>query len=532
MHFEKEYLRKDGSRVPVEVFVQPIYEPDDKLLHLRAFVTDITERKKNAKALELAWKLANEASRAKSEFLANMSHEIRTPLNAILGFTHLLQQDPALPPPVQAQLKVIGRSVDNLLAILNDILDLAKIEAGRMTVSPSEFACGEMLEETVQLFRQPAEFKRLSLVLVKQGEIPDWLLADEGKIQRVLNNLVGNAVKFTNAGGVEVTAAAIGGGDGRRLRLRVTVKDSGPGMTPDEVSRLFNKFEQAGAGRASLTGTGLGLAISQQYARLLGGKITVESQAGRGSSFVFEVPVEPVFDTGHISRKRAAAVLRLPPGEPECRVLVVDDLEDNRTFLVEFLKLSGFAARAAAGGAEALSVAAEWHPRLVLMDTRMPEMDGLETIRRLRARPEASTLKIISLTATAYAEDREDALTAGADDFAAKPVQPAALLEKIGGLLGLAYVPAAPEMAAVTTAVPARAETVAALAHLPEGWRNQLRDDLLAADFSRVEEAVKELQTGQPDLAGTLGLLAGRFDAENLLQLLADAAADASSRPG
>ena len=525
VHFEKEYLRKDGSRVPVEVFVQPIYGSDGKFLHLRAFVTDITERNKIAKALELAWKLASEASRAKSEFLANMSHEIRTPLNAILGFTQLLRQDASLPEPVLKKLQIISKSGDNLLNILNDILDLAKIEAGRMTVQLVEFSCAGMLAEIVQLFRPPAEAKQLSLSLVKVGEIPHLVRADGEKIRRVLTNLLGNAVKFTQAGGIEVTATIISGGEGQPPQLHVAVKDTGPGLTSMEISQLFKKFEQASAGRASLVGTGLGLAICQQYAELLGGKISVQSQAGRGSTFVFEVPIEPAVDAGNTQPDFPVFAVRLVPGQPECRVLVVDDMEDNRAFMLEILRRSGFACRSAASGAEALAGAAEWQPHLVLMDTRMPEMDGLETIRRLRARPGSSDLKIISLSATAFAEDREAALTAGADEFASKPVQSPELLGKIGRLLNLSYVPIALEPAAAVAApFPVWADTVAALARLPESWRHQLRDDLLVADFNRVEEAVKNIQPQHPALAAALSQLVGQFDAESILNLLADAA--------
>jgi len=256
----------------------------------------------------------------------------------------------------------------------------------------------------------------------------------------------------------------------------------------------------------------------------------VQSQVGQGSTFVFEVPIEPVFDTDHIQRKTPSSTLRLAPAQPECRVLVVDDLEDNRTFLLEILKLSGFACHPAASGAEALAVAAEWQPQLVLMDTRMPEMDGLETIRRLRAGPASSGLKIISLTATAYAEDREASLKAGADEFVAKPVQIPELLGKIGQLLKLSYVSLTPELTdTVAAPIPTRADTVAGLARQPESWRNQLRDELLLADFNAVEKSIKKIQPQHPALANDLSNLAGQFDAESILQLLVDAAVIASN---
>ena|GEM_PF-1334333 len=520
-NFDINMVRKDGTVFPVVMNTLAARDAAGNFIESRTTVFDNTERKKAAENLEAAWLVANEASRAKSDFLANMSHEIRTPLNAVLGFTHLLQQDSSLPEPVLNKLKIIGKSGENLLTILNDILDLAKIESGRMVVQPVEFSCVNLLEEVMQLFQSPAEAKQLSLVLVKLGELPNLVRADGEKIRRVFSNLLGNAVKFTRTGGIEVTAKAVSAGAGQPLRLHLTVKDTGPGIAPKEISRLFKKFEQTSAGRATQTGSGLGLAISQQYARLLGGNITTESQVGQGSTFDFEVPVEPVFGTVPFQINRKSSALRLAPGQPDCRVLAVDDFEDNRNFLLELLRRAGLVCRPAASGAEALTVTAEWLPQLVLMDTRMPEMSGLETIRRLRAGQEYAALKIISLSATAYAEDREAALANGADDFVAKPVQPAELLEKIGRLLKLDFVSIAPTAPAHFAT---RTEMVAAIARLPDEWRNQLNDDLLQANFQRVGEAINRIESEHPDLAKALQQLAGQFDAESLLQLLADAA--------
>ena len=525
VNFDVHLIRKDGTVLPVVMNTVAARDAAGNFIESRTTVFDNTERQKAAQSLELAWKMAHEASRAKSEFLANMSHELRTPLNAILGFTQLLRQDATLPETALDKLQTINKSGDNLLNILNDILDLAKIEAGRMVVQPVEFACAGMLEEVVQLFRPTAEAKQLSLMLVKSAEFPQLVRADGEKIRRVLTNLLGNAVKFTRTGGIEVTATTVSVEDGQTMHLRVAVQDTGPGFAPEEIERLFRKFEQTNAGRATQTGTGLGLAISQQYARLLGGQVTVQSQVGQGSTFVLEVPIAPVFDLDHIPRKPQDSALRLAPGQPVCRVLVVDDLEDNRNFLLEIFKLSGFACRPAASGTEALAVAAAWHPHLVLMDTRMPEMDGLETIRRLRAGPESANMKIISLTAMAYAEDREAALIAGADDFAAKPVQIPELLRKIGQLLKLAYVPLAPDPAPAVPAPSAqRAELVRALARQPASWRDQLRDDLLLANFNQVEAAINKIAPQAPGLAKALRKLTGQFDAETILKLLAEAA--------
>ncbi|MEI6193858.1 MAG: PAS domain S-box protein, partial [Verrucomicrobiota bacterium] len=276
VRIEKEYTTKDGRRIPVELFVQPIFNELGQLLNFRVFLTDISVRKQQAAELKVALERADQASRAKSDFLSHMSHEIRTPMNAILGFTQILQQDTTLPAGVQEKLQTIGRSGQNLLGILNDILDLAKVEAGRTNLSPMDFHLRDFVEEIVDLFRPPAENKSLSLRLVMPAEIPRHVWADADKIRRVLGNLLGNAVKFTQTGGIEVTVA-VATGPGQTLRLRLAVRDTGPGLAlPDIVHRLFKKFEQINPdqlNQAHAGGTGLGLSISQQYARLMGGDL-------------------------------------------------------------------------------------------------------------------------------------------------------------------------------------------------------------------------------------------------------------------
>ena len=528
VRYEKEYLAKAGRRFPVELFVQPIFNELGQLLNFRVFLTDISVRKQQAAELKTALEKADQASRAKSDFLSHMSHEIRTPMNAILGFTQILQQDTTLPAGVQEKLQTIGRSGQNLLGILNDILDLAKVESGRANLSPTDFHLRDFVEEIVDLFRQPAENKLLTLRLVVPAEIPRHVWADADKIRRVLGNLLGNAVKFTQTGGIEVALAVDTGPDQKR-RLRLAVRDTGPGIAlPDIVHRLFKKFEQINPDQlrqAHAGGTGLGLSISQQYARLMGGDISVHSVVGQGSTFELDIPIELGSDTEFITRPIRNSLPQLAPGHAATRILVVDDLEDNRNYLQELLLPAGFEVRTAASGAESLAACAEWNPHLVLMDTRMPEMDGLETIRRLRAVPAYSALKIITVSASTYPEDQAATRLAGADEFVAKPVLPQELLEKIRHLLGLTFVrPPATVPPAAATARTARAELVALLAAQPESWRYHLRDHLLLADFIRVKAAINTLLPWHPAAAQSLLHLAAQFDSDALLQLLADAA--------
>ena len=525
--YEKEYIHKDGRRIPVELFVQPVFDAGGKLIHLRAFVSDISERKKNAEELGDALLAAGRASRAKSEFLATMSHEIRTPMNIILGNTQLLQREASLTKEAHNKLLTINRSGEHLLTILNDILDLAKIESGRVELHVVDFQLGGFLADLFNLFNAPAQAKQLTFAIKKVGHLPESIQADQQKIRQILGNLLGNAVKFTKTGGIELKIS-VKPDAGNKVWLNFAVTDSGPGIAPDELSHIFEKFNQGKLGRQSESGSGLGLAICQEYARIMQGQMSVQSELGQGSTFQFEVPVGIAFDTSFYIKENSGKDNHSLATFSGYRILIADDVTGNREVLQEMVATVGFDCRAAANGAEALEIFARWQPHLILMDTRMPVMGGLEAIRRIRAADQGQPVKIISISATAYPEDRAHAQAAGADYFISKPVKYDELIIRMCGALGL-VVPQEFELQKGGSIHPAGSGndllTAKLLAALPETWGHELREALLAADASKIDSLLKVFERQNPEAAQSMMKLAGQFDYEGILEQLDQCAA-------
>jgi len=378
------------------------------------------------------------ANQAKKVFLANMSHEIRTPLNAVLGYSQLMLRDPALSAASKENLNIINRSGEHLLALINDVLDMSKIEAGKMTLSPVTFDLFDVLTDLEMMFRLRAEAKQLRFSVLVETVCEGCIEADKGKLRQVLVNLVGNAVKFTEAGSVTLRVS-MNRREDESLRLFFAVDDTGPGIATFEQSHLFQPFAQSESGRDRHGGTGLGLSISSELVRMMGGEIMLSSQAGSGATFYFEIPVRP----GEIPtidwETETPRVVGLLPGAETPRVLVVDDEPNNRGWLTELLKAVGFDVREAENGETGIRIWQEWKPQLILMDMRMPAVDGMETTRRIRALPGGRETVILALTASALEENRRAAMDSGVDDFLSKPCNENELFEKTRNYLGLGY---------------------------------------------------------------------------------------------
>jgi PAS domain S-box-containing protein len=436
---EKRLLRKDG--VPVWALLAVSVVPDGRGRPVRviAQMHDMTELRGHRERLEelvatrtrelsAAKDEAERANRAKSEFLAHMSHEIRNPLHLILGYAQLLERDPAVGRTQQKQVGIVRSSGKHLLTLMNDLLDMAKLEARRPEVVEDSFDLRATLDEVERMFAGEATSKGIELAIECAPELPRSILGDGAKVKQILINLASNAFKFTERGSIRFKASARTIADGAIL-AKVVVVDTGIGIAAHDAARIFQPFEQLDAGKRA-GGTGLGLAISLGHARLMGGDLTVESGPGVGSTFTVTFAAKSV---GLAAAPPAGPIAHVVAGATRVKVLIVDDVAVNRDVLAQLLSGSRFETRTAGDGTDAISIHANWLPDLMLIDLRMPGMGGLEAIRRLRAA--GSRAAIGALSASALADDERQALALGADFFLGKPYDDLELMARIARVL-------------------------------------------------------------------------------------------------
>ena len=398
---------------------------------------------KSAKEVsDSAKEAAETANKAKSVFLANMSHELRTPLNAILGFTQIMNRDSSLKEEQIENLDIISRSGEHLLSLINDVLNMSKIEAGRTTLNQNSFDLYELLTVLEEMFQLRAEAKGLQIIFNCDRDVPKYVFADESKLRQVLINLLGNAIKFTEEGKVtlRVGLAIKTENNSKKILINFEVEDTGYGIKQEELKTLFDAFIQTETGLHSQEGTGLGLAISQKFAQLMGGKITVSSTFGKGTIFRFDVPVEVTQSSEIKSSQPTRRVIHLAPNQPTYRILVVDDRWENRQVLMKLLASVGFQVKEAVNGEEAVTISENWQPHLIWMDMRMPVMNGYEATQRIKATPQGQAIIIIALTASAFEEEREVILSHGCNDYLRKPFQESVIFEKMAQYLGVEYI--------------------------------------------------------------------------------------------
>jgi PAS domain S-box-containing protein len=465
---------------------------------------------------------AQAAAQAKSLFLANMSHEIRTPLNAVLGYAQIMQRE-CQHCPTGGRLNAISRSGEHLLELLNDLLELVRSDAHQIELAPCDLDFHQVLADVRMMFVRLPDACGLELEFSHRPEVPRFIHADSAKVRQILVNLVGNAVKFTKQGTVRVAAAVLPGGGADGYVIAVAVEDTGCGIAPEEMERIFEIFEQAQPGRKNGKGVGLGLALSRRYARAMGGDVTVDSRAGGGSRFQFTFRARPVANSGADAAGRGE-VLQAAPNQPVRHLLVVDDEPENREMLTDLLTAAGFSIETADTAEQALArLAAAGGVDLVLMDKRLPGMDGYQAIARLRELPGGRTLPVVVVTASGAADEQDLAFAAGADGYAAKPVKRKRLLQEIGRLAGVEYEygepPAAPP--------PEPAELAPdALARVPITQRELLAQTLRRGDVQTMRELIAGLADEHAALADRLGGLVEIYDYDSLNTLLEAAKGD------
>lgn len=463
---------------------------------------------------------AEAASRAKSEFLANMSHELRTPMNAILGYSQLMRRDVSLLPDQRENLNTINRCGEHLLALINDVLSISKIEAGQATLDTKMFDLHAMLRDLENIFDAGLDAKGLQFEVIGIEDLPRYVATDESKLRQVLVNLLGNAVKFTERGGITLRLAVVDGISGGR-RLAVEVQDTGAGISEHELNKVFQYFEQTESGRKSKSGTGLGLAISRNYIRMMGGDIAVSSKQGKGCTFRFRIDIEEGNDT--VFKAWAAQqrrVIGLAPGQDVPRILVVEDMEESRKLLTKLLRTIGFQVEEVVNGQDAIEKWHQWQPHLIWMDKRMPIMDGYQAATKIKNAPGGKGTVILALTASAFAEDRQNAVEHGCDDFVLKPFREYEIFDMIRKYLGVQYVYAKEDEGskpAVAKEKMSDENLAATIKDLPDDLIARLKRATELSDAAMIDRLIDDIRLQNAALGDAFSSLAENFAYDQIL---------------
>ena len=489
---------------------------------------EIEAHRRTEEKLQEAKEAAEAANRSKSLFLANMSHELRTPLNAIFGFTQLMQNGSNLTSEQQKNLKIIRRSGEHLLNLINDILNLSKIEAGQITVNNTELNLSNMLLEIEDMFQLKAMEKGLDLDLVMSPNLPEWIVSDRLKLRQVLINLIGNAIKFTKSGRVILRVSVVSSkesltSDSRQKMLKFEISDTGVGIAPEEMNNIFKPFVQSQAGINAAEGTGLGLTISQRYIEILGGNLTVNSQLNVGTTFKFQIRVNPIKTANETanndSKLSLSRVIAIAPNQRRYRILVVDDKLSNRELLVQMLSQVGFEVRVAENGREAIEIWENFEPHLIFMDMLMPVMNGYEATKEIKTTLKGQATVIIAITASVFEEQKPGILSVGCDDIIPKPFLEGVIFDKIAQYLGVSFI--YEKSGRFESTDNCYNLNLSALSKLPDVLLEHLEASALALDDQAIYQAIAQIEKQETELAKVLISYTDNFQYHKILEAIA-----------
>lgn len=515
---DMEGLRKDGTEFSVQLSLSTI-QIDGKWNSI-GILRDITEQKKTETALVKAKQESEAANKAKSLFLSNMSHEIRTPLNAIIGFSQLMNRDKQLTDVQKEYNNSIIRAGEHLLELINEILELSKIEAGRVVLNPTNIDLHALFNDIYMLFKEREQLKHLQLIFENSDDLPQFVIVDEGKLRQLFVNIIGNAMKFTDEGGIAVRTR-VDKIDQDRSYLIVEVQDSGPGIPKEEIGRLFRHFEQTSSGVKKGSGTGLGLALSRELALLMGGDITVSSQVGVGSIFTFKVEIKNGKEED-IDKSNTKRVICIDKSEKTYRILVVDDKKENLQVAVDLLKLVGFETFEAVDGEDAIEKFKVCDPHLILMDMRMPVMDGYEATSRIKSMEKGKQTPIVALTASTFEEERSRIKALDMQGYIRKPFRESDLFNTIGKILNIKYIYEDDIILLNEDSNKEKEQTDDNDIKLPESLVSDMLDAISVADLDQLIKLIGTIEQDNPHFARQLMVLAKNYDYDHLEKLLND----------
>ncbi len=506
-------LTEDDLLISVSRDISHLKQTEAEINHLNTVLEQrVIER---TAQLESMKETAEVANHAKSKFLANMSHELRTPLNAILGFSQLMQREKDITPDQQENLRIINRSGEHLLQLINNVLTLSKIEAGCSTINSQDCNLLHLCEGIAEMYRHQIEKKDLQLkVLIAQGT-PISIKTDLSKLRQILINIIGNAVKFTQRGSIKLQISGeVSSSCSQAHRINFEIQDTGPGIPEDDLELLFQAFQQSKLGLNDAGGTGLGLTISKSFAQLLDGDMTINSQLGEGTLVSFHILVA---DSSCFSASppEIYPVIGLAPHHPTYRLLVVDDHQESRQLMVTLLSSVGFEVKEAENGHIAIELTETWQPDLIWMDLQMPVLDGLQATRKIKARPNPPV--IVALSANAFEKDEELALKNGCDGFVRKPILENNIFETIANHLDVQYLYSEPKQ--LETSTIKSSLTVDELAVMPQAWLQELAQAALSLNEQHLEKLLQTIPPEHETLRTKILSLSQSFSFHQIVEL-------------